>query len=99
MQAAAWWSWTASSPSESNRYWASENPQDPAEPLVYFGHATDLRVSEIDLFQVEKRLGLCQVAPVSDAKEQLRATVEQIVWKGDFAYSRTVTGKAQNTWR
>ena len=46
-----------------------------------------------DLFDVDKFKTLCQQLPVTDPKERTEATLEQILWKGDLALVRPITGE------
>jgi hypothetical protein len=45
-----------------------------------------------DLFELATRLGRCQYSPVP--AESVRASIEQILWKGDFVMTRTIKGSA-----
>ncbi|MCC6538530.1 MAG: hypothetical protein IT162_13320 [Bryobacterales bacterium] len=49
-------------------------------------------VQDRDFFELKDRLGQCQTTPV--AAEALRASVEQVLWKGDFVFTRTIKGSA-----
>lgn len=57
-------------------------------------HADVALMQERDFFDVEGRVTRCQATPISSLRERIRASIEQIIWKGDFAISRTITGAA-----
>ena len=55
---------------------------------------TDVAVlQERDLFELSRRATMCATGPLT-GPEQMRFAVEQVLWKGDFLVSTTVTGAA-----
>ncbi|MEO8372494.1 MAG: hypothetical protein ABI806_25125 [Candidatus Solibacter sp.] len=51
-------------------------------------------IQDRDFYDLAARMTLCQKTPIETPRARIQAYIEQILWKGDFAISRTITGAA-----